>query len=65
MRRKKILLEGSELEACQWKGRNGDDKSASKMAESGTREESDAGDVKNVGKGKRDIPAAGWPKMRE
>jgi hypothetical protein len=57
MRRKRTLLEGSESEVCQWRWRNGDDKSANKMDESGTREESDAGDAKNVERGKRGILA--------
>jgi hypothetical protein len=63
MKRKRTPFEGSESEACQWKWRHGDDKSASKMDESTPREESDARDPKNVRRGKRAILAAGWPKM--
>jgi hypothetical protein len=33
------------------------------MDESGTREESDGGNAKNMGTGKRGIPAGGCPKM--
>jgi hypothetical protein len=49
--RKRKLLEGSESEACRGRSRNGDDKSASKMGELGTRKESDCDDAKNMERG--------------
>jgi hypothetical protein len=55
------LLERSEEEACRRRSPAGDDKSASKISESKTREESDGRDTKNV---RRDgFPVADWWEM--